>query len=137
MTPIFHQNFEMVVLEKCQGINPVGLSATLDDYKNQQLFRIPKLKPKPWDIPPKKVQVINPMGICAPWYESYLHNWINPQNIDHQKFISLISSTVMFALKQSKTLSKWTVSNDVYKSMYLEYPSYSTFKNNSIKKQQE
>ena len=36
----------MIVLGEFQGINPMGLSATLDDYKNQQFFRITKMSQK-------------------------------------------------------------------------------------------
>ena len=85
----------------------------------------------------KTIQGINLMGFCAPWLDSYLHNWINPPNLGHQTLMALRSTTPMCALKQFKTIIKSTYPNDVYKSMYVEYPYSSTTKNNVNKNQQE
>ena len=139
MTPNSHQNLQMIVLVKWIGINPMGLSATLVEYKNIKSFRISKLSPKPWDEPQnnckgltrwtfvslcpiliyttdsilqtltvkpwwlffktlrwtsKKSLGINPMVLCAPWYNSYLHIWIFPPNIDNETLITLPFKTV-------------------------------------------
>ena len=40
MTPNSHQNLEIILIEKYPGIKPMGLSAKLGNYKNQDCFRI-------------------------------------------------------------------------------------------------
>ena len=73
---------------------------------------------------------------CAPWDNTYLNNWINPPNLGHQTLVILILTTAMCDLKQFNTLIKWTVPNDVYKSMYVSYTYYSTAETNSNINQQ-
>ena len=48
-----------------------------------------------------------------------------------------LSTTVMCVQKQSKTIMKISVTCDVYKSTYVEYPYYSTAKTNENKNLQE
>ena len=62
------------------------------------------------------------MFLCAPWDEYYLHNLINPPNLNHQNVITFLSTTLMCAQKQFNTLSKWTFSV-FYKSMHVEWQS--------------
>ena len=66
-------------------------------------------------IVPPKMEGISQMGLCAPWSESYSHNWIKLPNLDHQIFMTLLSTTVMCTPKKSKTHTKWTLPFDVYK----------------------
>ena len=40
ITPNYHQSLEMVLFEKWLDINPMSLSANLEDCKNQECFRI-------------------------------------------------------------------------------------------------
>ena len=81
-------------------------------------------------IPTKIFQGIKPMGLCNPWYESYLHKSIKSQNIYHQKLMNLLLTIVMCTQKQFRTITKLTVPCDVYKSIYVDYTSYSTDKTN-------
>ena len=30
----------------------------------------------------------NPMVLCEPWYDSYLYNWGEPQNFNHQTLMT-------------------------------------------------
>ena len=48
------------------------------------------------------------MGLCDPWANSYLHNWMNTKNLYHQILMALILTAVMCAPKTFKTLLKWT-----------------------------
>ena len=106
-----------------QGINPMDIcDPFVDSYLhhwinapnlNQQTLMV--LLSKPWDAPLKKIQGINPMVLCAPWSDSYLHNWINNSNLNHQTLMTLLWTTVIFKLKQWKTLTKQSVPNYVYK----------------------
>ena len=41
MKPNSHQNLEIIMFEKCLGINPMIPSDTLSDYKNKYRFIIP------------------------------------------------------------------------------------------------
>ena len=77
------------------------------------------------------------MGLCAPWANSYLHNWINTINLYHQILMAFILTTVMCASKTFKTLLKWTFPCDIYKSIYVDCPSYFTAKTNLNNNQQE
>ena len=79
-----------VLFNKCLGINPMGLSATLDNHNNRQLIRIYKLSPKPWYSPPKNCKVLTQLVICDPWSDSYLLTWINLPNLDNKPLIILL-----------------------------------------------
>ena len=63
------------------------------------------------------------MKLFEPWANSHLYNWINMPNIDHKTLMTLLSTTVMCAPKLLNTISKWTVTCDVYESMYVEWKS--------------
>ena len=69
----------------------------------------------------KNQKLINPMGLCAPLDDYYLHIWINPPNLYHQTLMPLLSTTVTCATKYFKTPMKQTVPCDVYKLMYVEW----------------
>ena len=69
------KNLEIIFPVNWKGIKPMGLSATLDDYKNKQLFTNMKSSPTTVRCNTKSFQGINPMGLCAPCYNSYFNNW--------------------------------------------------------------
>ena len=59
LTPNCHQDSDMIVLGKCKGIILMVPSSTLENYKNQQFFRITKMSPKPIYLPPKDCKGLN------------------------------------------------------------------------------
>ena len=73
------------------------------------------------------LQGINPMDLCAPWDDYYTHKWIFPSKIDDQTFMDYAVQLSIKFLKNS--LFKFTLPNDVYKSIYGESPSST---NNSL-----
>ena len=116
-TPIFIRLWDDCV-GKWKEINPMDLSDTLTNYKTKQI-RKTKLSQPALRYHTKIFQGVYQMVFWNPWTEYYLHNWINPPTLNHQHMIAFISTTVICALKQCKTLMKWTVSNDAYKSKYI------------------
>ena len=95
-------------------------------YKTESIFQT--LTTKPWctcfqnlEMTHQRMQGVKPMRLCAPYSYSYLHNWINTPNLNHQTFIFLLLLTVMCLLKQCKILMKWTFPNDVYKPKYMGF----------------
>ena len=60
------------MFEIWQGINPMGLGASLADYKtiiheHKTVTKIIKMKQD-------KTQGIDPMGLCTPWADSFINN---------------------------------------------------------------
>ena len=49
---------------------------------------------------------MNPMGLCDPWIDDYLHSWIKPPNLDHQNLTNLLSTTVVCESNLDETLTK-------------------------------
>ena len=68
------------MFESWQGINPMGLSASLGNYlktilhKHENVTKILKMRHT-------QNQGIYPMGLCATWEDSFIHNQNNYQNI--------------------------------------------------------
>ena len=62
------------------------------------------------------------MSLFFPWSESYLYSWINTPKLDHRTLVTLLSTTVVWAPKQSKNITKLTVLCDFYKSIYVYCP---------------
>ena len=53
------------------------------------------------------MQGINPMVFCAPWDDSYLHNWINPPNLDNKTLMTLLLKNWDDAQIFFKVLTQW------------------------------
>ena len=65
------------MFENWQGINPMGLSASLAEKKTKKKKMSPAfLKSN------TKIQGIDPMFLCDPWSESFIKDQDNHQNID-------------------------------------------------------
>ena len=62
-----NHNFEVIVLGEWIGINQMSLSVTLNDYKNRQLFRMSKLFPKTWVVPPKTYKGLTQWDFVTLW----------------------------------------------------------------------
>ena len=54
----------------------MGFCAPCADYKNKQLFTNMKIKQTALICNKKHLQATDPMGLCAPWDDTYLHNCI-------------------------------------------------------------
>ena len=60
------------MFEIWQGINPMGLSSSFSDYKKN--FTDTKMPPTNLRRNTQKIQGVYPVGLCAPWSESFIHN---------------------------------------------------------------
>ena len=73
-----------------QGINPMGLSASLVDYlitilyKHKNVTNILNMK--------KRNQGIDPMGICSPWAKYFIIKQEFYQNIDDKKILLFVET---------------------------------------------
>ena len=74
-----------------------------------------------FSVAPKINQRIHPMGFCAHSENYSLQGWINRLNIDHKISMTILSTTVMCAPKQLKTIMEWNFPCDVYKSFFVEW----------------
>ena len=80
------------------------LFAPLGDYKDKQLFTNMKIEQTTIRYDRKKLQAINPMFICAPWYDTYLHNCkLEELNIIEFNPINILITTVK--VKKTGTLA--------------------------------
>ena len=74
-TPIVFQKLEIIMLENFQGINPIGLGATLDDYNNDKFFTTHKNVTNNLEMKHKKMRGIDPMGLCDSLGLYCFRNW--------------------------------------------------------------
>ena len=73
MTPNLHQIIEMVVLKNGYGLTQWALIPLWPTIKPTILQNIQTIT-KILICPTKTLQRVNPIGLCAPWDDSYLHN---------------------------------------------------------------
>ena len=120
-----HQILVMIIFEKLLEINPTRLSDTLANYKNKDCFRIFSYSQNKW-------QGINPMGIGAPWTDSYLHNWRDEMflvmfinkllwSVLHLFLIPLIK--ILKTTTNRKNLGLLTWIQSIYWWQQVKYPS--------------
>ena len=64
------------MFENWQKINPMGLSASMINYKNKKYLTNINISPTILIWNTKSCKGFYQMVICAPWAESYFHNWI-------------------------------------------------------------
>ena len=57
--------------KKIQGINPMGLCDSWDEYKNKQFFTNIKIKQTALRCNTKYLQAINPISLCDPLVNTY------------------------------------------------------------------
>ena len=75
-------------LQNLQGINPVGPSASLVDYK-KEYFKNMKMSPTFIRLKRNSIHKMYPMDVCTPWANSFIHNRKQYQNIDNKIKINL------------------------------------------------
>ena len=75
------KNINKILFENWQGINPMGLNASLEDKINY----IKNMKMSPTFLKYNtKNQGIYPIGLCAPWAKSFINNQNKYQNIEYK-----------------------------------------------------
>ena len=85
----------------------MSLTFALAYNKTQQLFKHKKTVNNNLEMSRKTLQGINPMGLCAPCFNYYLHKWINPPNHNQQILIDLLSKLWDVLTKIRKELTQW------------------------------
>ena len=112
-TYIIFQNINIIMFENWQGISPMGLSASLADYKRQYLTNMEML-PTFLKLKTKKSRdrtngTLFPLGFCAPWYKYFINSQINYQNIDNKTNIIFCWKYLDQSLNNCEGLTKWAL----------------------------